>query len=71
MHGFLEYLKEKFGVRVDPAVARQRRLQKLNAKMSSADPAEQQALSQEKQQLVRDMQDKKTAALHRMLKKRK
>jgi hypothetical protein len=61
---------EGFRAKIDPAVARQRKIQKLNQKISSAHPSEQQAIAQEKQQYVKDIQAKKTAALHKMLKAR-
>lgn len=62
---------EGYRVKVDPNVARQRKLDKLNAKIGSADPYERQAISQEKQQYLKDIQAKKTDALHKMLAKRK
>jgi len=62
---------EAFRARVSPDIARQRKLSRLNAKMSSGDPADQYQASQEKQQYLKDIQAKKTIALHRMLQKRK
>lgn len=51
---FIEFIKE-FRQKVDPIVRHQRKINKLNADISSGEPGAQQ----EKQQYLRDLQNKK------------
>lgn len=77
MLGFLGYLEEKLRLKVDPVVAKQRKMNKLNAKVGSSDPEEALAASKEKHMFIRDLeqkkreqQQKKQIALNKKLRKR-